>query len=182
MLASWLAGLVDGQIETVFLEYQNAKFSDYLGHSWIPGIFPFLYSRNLENFSHVLSHGSRITKEDALFRFSKWEECLWFEPFSLRFLADWCLQYSQTVRIKAITATDHASVMSEFSELNISNLKLGDILGTGTLLLKQKNNVALRWYLCLRWEMVYAFLLSEFLQLLCLGATSQVLMPSFQEF
>lgn len=54
------------------------------------------------------------------------------------------MQYSQTVRIKAITATDHASVMSEFSELNISNLKLGDILGTGTLLLKQKNNVALR--------------------------------------
>lgn len=97
MLANWLAGLVDGQIETVFLEYQNAKFSDYLGHSWIPGIFPFLYSRNLENFSHVLSHGSRITKEDALFRFSKWEGCLWFEPFSLRFLADWCLQYSQTL-------------------------------------------------------------------------------------
>ena len=31
--------------------------------------------------------------------------------------------------------------MSEFSQLNISNLKLGDILGTGTLLLKQKNNV-----------------------------------------
>ena len=95
--AGWMDGWMDEQMETVFLEYWNAKFNDFLSHCWIPSIFSLLYSRSLENLLHAFSHGSQIMKEDALFWFPNWEECLWVEPFGLSFLDDWCLQYNQTM-------------------------------------------------------------------------------------
>lgn len=51
-------------------------------------------------------------------------------------MIDVCSIIRPWVRMKAISATDYALVMSEFSELNISSLKVGSILVAGTLLLK----------------------------------------------
>lgn len=97
-----------------------------------PSLTPWIWG-----FLHALPHGSQIMKEDAWLA-PQLREMPLVSTMGLRFLDDWCLQYSQIIGQKENHCCYRLLPPSCqcAQKLNIFNGEIGNLLVTGILLLK----------------------------------------------